>query len=245
MHQWVHRLRSGRPAPFLLTCEHAGKRLPAGIETTRQDRIRLGEHWGWDPGAWALTRALSRSLGAPAVGARFSRLWIDPNRHPADPTLIRREIEGTPVSFNARLSTRKVLERLRNFHAAYHDELDAALVRQLLAGVRPWIVAVHSFTPMFAGRPRGFDYGLLYDGDRGPAFRLARAMRDRGLPVRYNQPYSGRKGLMYSADRHGRHHGLINLELEVSQGRLAEPGFPEWLSEILAGSLTEARGTDS
>jgi len=42
-------------------------------------------------------------------------------------------------------------------------------------------------------------------------------LREAGLRVRYNQPYSGMAGMMYSVDRHGSHHRLPCLEIEVNQ----------------------------
>ena len=42
-------------------------------------------------------------------------------------------------------------------------------------------------------------------------------LRDAGLRVRYNQPYSGIEGLMYAVQRHGSHHCLPCIELEFNQ----------------------------
>ena len=42
-------------------------------------------------------------------------------------------------------------------------------------------------------------------------------MRESGLLVRYNQPYSGMAGMMYAVDRHGGHYRLPCLEIEVNQ----------------------------
>ena len=74
------RLRPNRTAPFVVTCEHARHALPSGIATVAADRAALRTHWGWDPGAWDLTRAIARLLGTGATGGRWSRLWIDPRR---------------------------------------------------------------------------------------------------------------------------------------------------------------------
>ena len=58
----------------------------------------------------------------------------------------------------------------------------------------------------------------------GQAIRLAEGLKKSGLRVRYNEPYSGLAGMMYAIHRHGTHHGLPCLELEVNQDLLAGRG---------------------
>ena len=65
------------------------------------------------------------------------------------------------------------------------------------------------------------------------------AVRKTGLEVRYNQPYSGKRGLMYSSDRHGRHHRLPCLELEINQALLARSGRATTLARTVARGLRE------
>ena len=55
--------------------------------------------------------------------------------------------------------------------------------------------------------------------------------------MRYNEPYSGKKGLMYSADRHGTHHDLPCLELEVNQGLFDHRDTVRHLGETIAAGL--------
>ncbi len=136
-------------------------------------------------------------------------------------TLIRTTAEGVELSWNRNVSPREVERRMVDYHAPYHLELDRQILRRATRGVRPLLFAVHSFTPELDGRRRPFDIGILYDRHGALARRFAVVLRDAGLDVRYNQPYSGKHGLMYSADRHGTHHDLPCLELEVNQGLFA------------------------
>ena len=63
----------------------------------------------------------------------------------------------------------------------------------------------------------------LFDGQHpGTGEQLGRSLRRAGLSVRYNQPYSGMAGMMYAVDRHGSHHRLPCLELEIRQDLLLE-----------------------
>ncbi|NIL99528.1 MAG: N-formylglutamate amidohydrolase [Acidobacteria bacterium] len=230
---------AGNLAPFVLTCEHAHGRLPPGVSTTARDRAALRAHWGWDIGAWALTRAIAAELRTGATGGRWSRLWIDLNRPAGDPMLVRKTIEGHPLSWNAGVDEREIERRYAAIHVPYHREVDRQIARRLERGVRPVLLAVHTYTPRLNGRLRTFDAGVLYDENRGEAMRLAAALRGAGLEVRYNQPYSGRRGLMYSIDRHGRHYRLPCLELEINQALFSRPGKPTRLARAVAHGLRD------
>ncbi len=197
----------------------------------------LRTHWGYDIGAWPLTRVVARVLDAPAIGGRWSRLVCDLNRRVDDPTFVRESAGGVRLSWNAALPRAARIARAVAIHAAYHAALDHLLAVRCASGVRPLLVAIHSFTPELDGERRPFDAGVLYDQDRGPAVRCAAVLRSAGLTVRYNEPYSGRAGMMYSADRHARHYGLCCIELELNQALFARPGAAERLGRIVAESV--------
>src|SRR5262245_66610954 len=91
----VRTLNTRSLSPLVLTCEHASRELPRGLRPrNRVERGILSSHWGWDIGAWSLTRRLARRLDAGAVGGGWSRLVVDLNRRIGDPTLVRCHAEG-------------------------------------------------------------------------------------------------------------------------------------------------------
>jgi predicted N-formylglutamate amidohydrolase len=234
-----HRvLRARSIAPIVLTCEHASNRLPFRARGEDLRRV-LASHWGWDPGGWALTAELSRRLAGPAIGGRFSRLLIDLNRRVDDPTLIRAEAGGIALPWNRRVGPTELERRVLAYHAPYHAEVDRLILRHLARGVRPVLLSVHTFTPELDGRPRPFDIGVLYERHERPAWALGRALRAAGMSVRYNEPYSGLAGMMYAIDRHGSHHRLACLELEVNQERFARLGFAARLASLVAAAVPD------
>ena len=233
------RLAPNRLVPFVLTCEHACGRLPPGIRTNSADRAVLRTHFGWDIGAWGLTREIALRLGTGATGGRWSRLWIDLNRPAGDPMLVRRDVEGRRLSWNARIGEREIARRYSATHAPYHQEVDREIAHRLSHGVRPVLLAIHTYTPVWNGRPRSYDAGVLYDENRREAACLVATLRETGLVVRYNQPYSGKRGLMYSIDRHGRHHRLPCLELEINQALFSRSRAIASLARTVAGGLRE------
>jgi predicted N-formylglutamate amidohydrolase len=226
--------------PLVLTCEHASWRLPCGLPRAPALREVLRTHWGWDIGAWALTREIAGRLHTSAIGGRWSRLWIDLNRRVDEATLIRTRIDELVLPWNRRLGMGEVQRRIETCHVPYHVAVDRLLARRLLRGVRPSLLAVHSFTPELEGHaPRPFDIGILYERHARAAHRLGRTLGRAGLTVRYNEPYSGMAGMMYAADRHGAHHRLPCLELEVNQSLFAKRGAAGRLGALLARTLKE------
>jgi predicted N-formylglutamate amidohydrolase len=221
----------------LLTCEHATNRLPRDTRARGPVRAILESHWGWDIGAWELTRELARRLRAGAIGGRWSRLLIDLNRRVADPTLARLTAGGVSVPWNEGIDADEIERRILAYHMPYHAEIDRLILQRLVRGVDPVLLAVHRFTPLFDGRLRRFDVGILYEHHRGPAHRLGRALREEGLSVRYNQPYSGMAGMMYAADRHGTHHRLPCLELEINQELFDRKGAARRLGQSITRGL--------
>jgi predicted N-formylglutamate amidohydrolase len=230
-------------APLVLTCEHASNRLPRGLRArTAEERALLATHWAWDLGAWEVARRVARLTGAAAIGGAVSRLVVDLNRQVADPSLVSREAERVRLSWNARLTPREIERRMLRWHLPYHDAIDREILRLVTCGVRPLLLAVHSFTPEYGRERRNFDMGVLFDRSRPHAVALASTLRHAGFRVRYNEPYSGLKGMMYSIHRHGTHHGLPCLELEINQALLAPRGAAARIAPQVARAMSRLTG---
>ena len=213
-------LRGQRLSRLLITCEHPSRRLLPGMALDAPSRRVLASHWGWDIGIWPVVREVSRRLDATAVGGAFSRLVVDLNRDPTDPTLIRGECDGTVLSFNEGIATREVGRRVSRIHAPYHAEIDQQLARRAANEVETFLMSFHSFTPFLNPRRRRFDAGVLYSDHSRLAGRLGRELMRHGFSVRFNRPYSGREGLIYAVGRHGGNHQVPYLELEFNQRSL-------------------------
>lgn len=202
---------------ILYTCEHASRRVPRPFSLSAGDRALLKTHWGSDIGAAWLTGELARLGGDPAVLGRASRLVIDINRDPTEPSSILADTHDGPVSFNRNVTAADRRERLARFFAPFHD----AVREQLHAATPRLLFSVHSFTPVWRGVPRAVEAGVLFDRHDAAAMALVYALRDEGLRTEPNEPYSGKAGLIYSAALHGRAAGVPYLELEVRQDLIA------------------------
>jgi len=219
---------------LVLTCEHATCAVPVEYDDLGLDDEQLREHIGWDVGASALTEALAQRLAAPAVQSGVSRLLIDCNRDLADPDLIVSESHGVQVPGNQFIDAAEREWRIRDFYEPYHDAIDDVLATRQDA----LLLSVHSFTPILNGRERRFDAGVLFDSFVAEAEDFGAGLASAGLKVRYNQPYSGLDGLIFSARTHGMQHGLRYLELEVNNRLLREAAGIDRIATAVAQALS-------
>jgi predicted N-formylglutamate amidohydrolase len=225
-----------RVGPFLFTCEHATRRLPEW-EPHTADLPYLEDHWGWDVGAADLTRELARLRGCGALLSRFSRLVCDPNRDPSEPSFVVREVAGHALSWNRAVHDAERARRRARYFDPYHAAIDRALAQRAAAGAPVRICSIHSFTPVWDGRARAMEVGVLFDAHEELARRVANALAAEGFAVAENEPYSGMAGLIYAAQRHGRAHGVVYLELEVRNDLIATPEQARAIAPRIARAL--------
>src|ERR1700748_2499545 len=141
-------------APVLLTCDHASRRVPAALGQLGLTEVALAQHIGWDIGAAAVTRLLAPLLDAPAVLAGYSRLVIDCNRAPSDPSSIPSESDGIVIPGNAGLDAAARRERRALLFEPYHAAIDQQLAHMAIGGRAPAVISMHSFTPRMQGFAR-------------------------------------------------------------------------------------------
>lgn len=215
---------SERDAGIVLICEHAGRLIPRSLGTLGLDPKALESHVAWDPGAEPVARAMAKRLGAPLILQRFSRLVYDCNRPPDAESAMPARSEVFDIPGNAALSEAEREARVqaiyRPFRAASARLLDGAL----RLGRAPAVVSIHSFTPIYYGRPRAVELGLLHDVDS----RLADAMLNEAagwsdLVVRRNEPYGPEDGVTHTLRVDAIARGLPNVMIEIRNDLIATP----------------------
>ena len=231
---------SGSPTGLIFLCDHASNALPNGYGTLGLEASLLSAHIAYDIGAAQVTRTLAGLFGAPAVLARWSRLLIDLNRGEDDPTLVMKLSDGSVIPGNRDATPAEVAQRVAAYHAPYHRAVEDEIARARAAGQLPALVSIHSFTPVWKGKKRPWDAGVLWDRDG----RLARPLMERlaaaGLRVGDNEPYSGEleNDCLY---RHGTMNGLPHVLIEIRQDLIGDDraarDFAERLHPILAEAL--------
>jgi predicted N-formylglutamate amidohydrolase len=219
---------------FVILCDHASNRIPEAYQSFGFAEEALQRHIAWDPGALAVARLLSAKLDAPLFWPDASRLIVDCNRAADAPSLIVTESEGRPVPANRGLDEEERSRRLANIHAPYHAAIDTCLARRVADGRATALIAIHSYTPVYFGKARPWQIGILFDDNRRLADLLIRELRtDPALNVGINQPYSPADGVYYTLSRHAGPRGLPAVMIEIRNDEIGdEAGELSWADRL-------------
>jgi predicted N-formylglutamate amidohydrolase len=224
----------------MLVCDHAGRQVPACLDSLGLSDAAFDRHIAWDIGAGALTSQLSQRLDAWAIRQTYSRLVIDCNRAPDHPGLIVAHSDGQDVPANIDLSVDERAARLEEIHRPYHQAIAAELDRRAAAGIPAVLIAIHSFTPAMEGVARPWSMGVLHDGASSHSDRVLALLRQEpGLVVGDNEPYA-MDGIDYTIPLHAIGRGLPYVELETRQDLLGDPEGVERFARLLARILPAA-----
>ena len=220
---------------IVLVCEHASAAIPSAFGDLGLSPAARESHIAWDPGALAVARAMSERLNAVLVRSCVSRLVYDCNRPPeaADAMPARSEVFDIPG--NAALTDADRAARIATFYRPFEALLD----RTLAAHPAPVVVTIHSFTPVYAGRPRAVEIGVLHDADA----RLADALLADPLPglrTERNAPYGPQDGVTHTLCRHALPTGRPNVMLEIRNDLIATPETAAAMGQRLADWLSRA-----
>ena len=227
--------------PVLLVCEHASNLIPARYDDlglSPEDRV---SHAAWDPGALDLSLYLAEALAAPLVACTVSRLVYDCNRPPEAPSAMSEQSERIEVPGNRGLSDADRAERVQSVYTPFCEAVTAEIKARKNRAQPTALITVHSFTPLFHGKERPTEIGILHDTDT----RLADAMLAASLKVPHrlverNQPYGPDDGVTHSLQIHGIAHGLPNVMLEVRNDLLQTPEAVAEIGEELLGLIRPA-----
>jgi predicted N-formylglutamate amidohydrolase len=224
----------GGAGALVLICDHASHFIPsryAGLGLGEEDRKR---HIGWDIGALELSRQLSQRLGAPLFHATLSRLLLDLNRRPDAHDAIVEISEDIAIPGNRALDAEERAYRRDWIYEPYHAAIEALIARRIADARAVGVVALHSFTPVYRGRSRPWQIGVLSQRDRRMADAMIDALRrDPGLQIGDNQPYAPTDGVYHTLERHAEAHGLPCVMLEVRNDLIHDsPGQAAWADRL-------------
>lgn len=219
---------------FVIVCDHAANTLPPRYAGLGLPAEALIAHIAWDPGALPVSRHLAAILDAPLLWPDASRLIVDCNRALDAPDLIPTQGEGRPVPGNRDLDPAERQYRIASIHAPYHAAIDDLLDRRGAAGLASAVVAVHSFTPVFHGRARPWEIGVLFDEDQRLSRPILAALgADAALTVGVNQPYAPSDGVYYTLARHAGSRGLPAVMIELRNDVIADAaGQAAWADRL-------------
>jgi len=226
-------------SPFLLVCDHAGRRIPRGLHDLGVGEADLKRHVAWDIGIEGAARRLSERLDAHLIMQIYSRLVIDCNRPPGSPTSIAPLSEDVVIPGNENVSLEDAAARVREIFVPYHQAIERHLEARKN---RPtFLISLHSFTPVYAGMARPWQAGVLYNRYRALADALRAALGAPGdLVVGDNEPYTVDDETDYTIPVHGERRGLSHVAIEIRQDLIGDEAGQEYWANRLADVLPKA-----
>lgn len=228
----------GGQSQVLLVCEHASNHVPDQYRQLGLAPSALNSHIAWDPGALALSIHLAGLLDARLVAGTVSRLVYDCNRPPDAPDAMPARSERTDIPGNANLTEDEKTDRIARIYHPFHQLVSDQISRRDTPSV---LVTIHSFTPIYLGRRRDVEIGVLHDEDQRLADAILRAAdKCTDYLVARNEPYGPADGVTHTLKKQGIEHGLLNVMLEVANNLIATPQDQRKIAELLSGWLTGA-----
>ena len=227
--------RMGAKGRVVLVCEHASNHIPAHWGDLGLTDAQRSAHIAWDPGALAISLALAERLDAVLVHAPVSRLVYDCNRAPDMLGAMPAKSEIHDIPANVAISAEERLARTEAVYLPWAQSLHALIARHIALGLRPVIVTMHSFTPVYFGKPRRVEFGVIHDADPALAEAIhAAAQRLTRLNVELNAPYSAADDVTHTLRVQATPYGLPSAMLEIRSDLIADDAACQAMAEMLA-----------
>ena len=99
------------------------------------------------------------------------------------------------------------------------------------------VVTIHSFTPVYFGKPRRVEFGVIHDADPPLPARSTRRHATTQLRGRLNAPYSAADDVTHTLRVMATPYGLPNAMLEIRNDLIATAAAEDAMAEILAPVL--------
>lgn len=227
--------------PVVLVCEHASQFIPESLAALGLDQAALDSHIAWDIGALNLAKSLSQLLNAPLIAASISRLVYDCNRPLSAADCIPEESESYRIPGNVDIDETERHTRFEQIHTPFHESVASIITQQRRRFPTLTIITIHSFTPVYFGKTRTIDIGLIHASQP----RLARAMlateryRNR-YRAALNEPYSGSDGVTYTLRQHADNNDLDSVMIEVRNDLINTPEKADLMAQHLNRTIRHA-----
>jgi predicted N-formylglutamate amidohydrolase len=229
----------------IVTCEHASPTVPPAYRHLfRGYNDVLRSHRGYDPNAIEMATNLSRQLNCTLFEASVSRLLVELNRSIGHPALFS--------EFTKSLSETEKNALLDAYYVPYRRTVEQEIGSRVRKNQTVLHLSVHTFTPIYDGKPRIADIGLLFDPAREPEATLMQAwQRDlsKKLPqfkTRRNYPYHGRTdGFTTHLRKSFQATKYLGIEIEIRNS--LRPNTAGWITLVdefsaLADAFSQTSG---
>lgn len=226
---------------IILICEHASNFIPSKFNNLGLEAAVLESHVAWDLGALAVAKQMAKLLSAPLIVQNISRLVYDCNRPPHSPTAMPPKSEIYNIAGNEGLTEQDKQSRVENYYVPFNKAVSWVVDQQIEQGNRPIVVTIHSFTPIYNGKARNVEIGILHDADtRFADEMLKRMVGDEVYNTQRNQPYGPEDAVTHTLKQHAQSKGLLNVMLEIRNDLIADEQGQAKAAKYLSGIVADA-----
>lgn len=220
---------------LVLVCEHAGRAIPATLGALGMSPEKFDLHIACDIGAGAVSRSMARQLGAPLVLQPYSRLVVDCNRPVESDEAVPEISDGIEVPGNMGLDPTRRRLRIDEIFEPFHRSVSEVIDRH----PRRLVLAIHSFTPVLAGKVRPWDIGFLFRKDTATSHALAAAIRESepDLKVGMNEPYTIEDGADWFVPYHGERRGIAHSLIEIRNDHISTDEACERWADLMCRAV--------
>ena len=225
-------------APVVISCDHASNRIPKAFQQLGLADEHLQQHIAYDIGALQVANALAKFFNFPLISSNYSRLLVDLNRHPHDPSAIPEVSDEIVIPGNSGLTEEQRQNRLSDYFYPYHNRHSELVDNASDDYKNPFVLAIHSFTPEMQSIARPWHYGVLWGHSQNLSSKFVKRLQQ--LPGRFigeNQPYHALEPRGYSQDVHGADRDVDVILLEIRQDLIHTPAGQESIAEELCQAI--------
>ena len=199
---------------LLIVADHASNYIPKKYDNLGLAKKDIFTHKAFDPGVKDLAINLSNKFNSHLVLGKYSRLLIDYNRDVNDPTLISVISDRKLILGNKKITKQERIYRINKIYRPYHDKINKKILEKKINV----IISLHSFNPIFKGRKRFLEYGILSNEDRRLSDLIINELKKKKNFVGDNEPYRGSligDTLYKHALKKGIYHSLIEIRNDL------------------------------
>ncbi|NRA89183.1 MAG: N-formylglutamate amidohydrolase [Rhizobiales bacterium] len=226
---------------YILICEHASNFIPEYYNSLGVGSEITNSHVAYDPGALEVAKLMAKSLCAPLITQNVSRLVYDCNRPPNAKSAMPSKSEIYDIIGNQNLSESQRAERAIKFYAPFCNLISSIIDTEINQQNYPIIITIHSFTPIYYGKKRNLDIGILHDDDSRFADEILKLTDlQQNLQIKRNAPYGPEDGVTHSLKLHAQSRGLANVMLEINNSIIANATTQKSIANLLSDYMRQA-----
>ena len=227
---------------LVILCDHACNNIDDKIakDNLNLSTKDLNRHIAYDVGALEISKVLSKELNSTLIFTKFSRLLIDPNRSPEDPTSIMRFYDKTLIKGNNNLSKKDKELRIKTLYLPYHKIISKTLDDKINNGMTPKVISVHSFSKQLKeNKVRPWDIGILWNEKNMFSVNIYEGLKkNKDLTIGINEPYDG-KLPGSTIDKHCKINGYDHVILEFRNDHLKKMNIVEKWGKLVSNIIKE------